>query len=71
MPSGTADSAGLKNSELSEEVVTMTYGEMLMYGVTAFTAAGSLVFALVMTAQEVWHDHGKAKKSAKVPARAM
>ena len=49
----------------------MTYGEMLMYGVTAFTAAGSLVFALVMTAQEVWHDHGKVKKSAKVPARAM
>ncbi|MCQ4814112.1 hypothetical protein [Cloacibacillus evryensis] len=50
----------------------MTYGEMIMVGATAFTAAGSLVFALVMVIGEVWRDCAKDNKGhAKTAARAM
>ena len=49
----------------------MAYGEMFMYGITVFTAVGSLVFAVVMEIGEVWRDYGKEKEVAKVAAKAM
>ena len=50
----------------------MTYGEMIMVGATAFTAAGSLVFALVLVIGVVWRDCAKDDKGhAKTAARAM
>lgn len=34
----------------------MTFAEIMLIALTAFTAAGSFCFAAVMTAREIWSD---------------